>query len=44
MQKGHLQTIQRELADEVLAHIPEMERDITGLGMIEKIANEMFGG
>ena len=44
MQKGHLQTIQRELGDEVLAHIPEMERDITGLGMIEKIANEMFGG
>ncbi len=44
MQKGHLQTIQRQLGDEVLAHIPEMERDITGLGMIEKIANEMFGG
>ena len=44
MQKGHLQTIQRELGDEVLAHVPEMERDITGLGMIEKIANEMFGG
>jgi arsenite-transporting ATPase len=44
MQKGHLATIQRELGDEVLAHVPEMERDITGLGMIEKIANEMFGG
>ena len=44
MQKGHLQTIQRELGDEVLAHVPELERDITGLGMIEKIANEMFGG
>jgi arsenite-transporting ATPase len=44
MQKGHLATIQRELGDEVLAYIPEMERDITGLGMIEKMANEMFGG
>jgi len=44
MQKGHLATIDRELGDEVLARIPEMERDITGLGMIEKMANEMFGG
>jgi arsenite-transporting ATPase len=44
MQKGHLATIRRELGDEVLAYIPEMERDITGLGMIEKMANEMFGG
>jgi arsenite-transporting ATPase len=44
MQKGHLVTIQRELGDDVLAYIPEMERDITGLGMIEKMANEMFGG
>ena len=44
MQKGHLTTIQRELGKEVLAYIPEMERDITGLSMIEKMANEMFGG
>jgi arsenite-transporting ATPase len=44
MQKGHLATIQRELGNDVLAYIPEMERDITGLGMIEKMANEMFGG
>lgn len=44
MQKGHLATIDRELGDDVLAYIPEMERDITGLGMIEKMANEMFGG
>jgi arsenite-transporting ATPase len=44
MQKGHLKTIDRELGDQVLARIPEMERDITGLGMIEKMANEMFGG
>jgi len=44
MQKGHLETIERELGDDVLAYVPEMERDITGLAMIEKIANEMFGG
>jgi arsenite-transporting ATPase len=44
MQKGHLSTIHRELGDEVLAFIPELERDITGLSMIEKMANEMFGG
>jgi arsenite-transporting ATPase len=44
MQKGHLATIKRELGDDVLAYIPEMERDITGLPMIEKMANEMFGG
>ncbi len=44
MQKTHLATIQRELGDQVLAYIPELERDITGLPMIEKMANEMFGG
>ncbi|MGQ9599181.1 MAG: ArsA family ATPase [Anaerolineae bacterium] len=44
MQKTHLATIQRELGAEVLAYIPELERDITGLLMIEKMANEMFGG
>jgi arsenite-transporting ATPase len=44
MQKGHLATIERELGSDVLAYVPEMERDITGLGMIEKMAHEMFGG
>ncbi len=44
MQKKHLATIQRELGGQVLAYIPEMERDITGLGMIEKMAHQMFGG
>lgn len=43
MQKGHLATIQKELGGDVLAHVPEFERDITGLAMIEKVANEMFG-
>jgi arsenite-transporting ATPase len=44
MQKRHLTTIERELGTDVLAYIPEMERDITGLPMIEKMAYEMFGG
>jgi arsenite-transporting ATPase len=44
MQKGHLGTIERELGSDVLGYVPEMERDITGLGMIEKMAHEMFGG
>ena len=44
MQKGHLATIDRELGKDVLGYIPEMERDITGLSMIEKMAHEMFGG
>jgi arsenite-transporting ATPase len=44
MQKGHLATIERELGSDVLGYVPEMERDITGLGMIEKMAHEMFGG
>jgi arsenite-transporting ATPase len=44
MQKGHLTTIRHELGDDVLSFVPEFERDITGLPMIEKMANEMFGG
>jgi arsenite-transporting ATPase len=44
MQKGHLATIKRELGNEVLAYVPEFERDITGLPMIEKMAQQMFGG
>jgi arsenite-transporting ATPase len=44
MQEGHLDTIRRELGDEVLAYVPEFDRDITGLPMIEKMAEEMFGG
>jgi len=44
MQKGHLETIRRELGTDVLALIPEFERDITGLPMIAKMAETMFGG
>jgi len=44
MQKTHLATIQRELGNEVMAYVPEFERDITGLPMIEQLAQTMFGG
>jgi arsenite-transporting ATPase len=43
MQKGYLERIDELFAKEVLASIPEFERDITGLPMIEKVAESMFG-
>lgn len=44
MQAGHLERIDALFGDEVLSRIPEFERDITGLPMIEKMAEAMFGG
>ena len=44
MQKGYLERIDHLFGDEVLARIPEFERDITGLPMIERMAEVMFGG
>jgi arsenite-transporting ATPase len=44
MQKGYLRKIDDTFGAEVLARIPEFERDITGLPMIEKVANALFGG
>ena len=43
MQKGHLKQIQELFGNEVLAQVPEFERDITGLPMIEKMADALFG-
>jgi arsenite-transporting ATPase len=43
MQAGYLTQIDRMFGSEVLARIPEFERDITGLPMIEKVAEAMFG-
>ncbi|MBN1317086.1 MAG: TRC40/GET3/ArsA family transport-energizing ATPase [Anaerolineales bacterium] len=43
MQKGYLGRIDELFGNQVLARIPEFERDITGLPMIEKVANAMFG-
>lgn len=44
MQKGHLEQIDKIFGQEVLARVPEFERDITGLPMIEKLSNVIFGG
>jgi arsenite-transporting ATPase len=44
MQNHYLDKIDTTFGQEVLARIPEFERDITGLPMIEKVANAMFGG
>ena len=44
MQKGHLDQIDQLFGAQVLARIPEFERDITGLPMIERVAEAMFGG
>ncbi len=44
MQQAYLYKIQEQFGEQVLAYIPEFERDITGLEMIEKMAEAMFGG
>jgi arsenite-transporting ATPase len=43
MQEGYLKRIDELFGNQVLARIPEFERDITGLPMIEKVAEAMFG-
>jgi arsenite-transporting ATPase len=43
MQKGYLEKIDTVFGAEVLARVPEFERDIAGLPMIEKMAHAMFG-
>jgi len=44
MQRRHLDTIRKELGDDVMTYVPEFERDITGLPMIEQMADTLFGG
>ena len=44
MQTKYLSEIDQVFSGEVLARIPEFERDITGLPMIERMAEVMFGG
>jgi len=43
MQKGYLGKIDQIFRGDVLARVPEFERDITGLPMIERMAEAMFG-
>jgi arsenite-transporting ATPase len=44
MQKRYLAQIDETFSDEVLTSVQEFERDITGLEMIGKVANALFGG
>jgi len=43
MQKEHIDQIKQTFGSEVLAWVPEFERDITGLPMIRRMAEAMFG-
>ena len=42
MQDEHLRNVRTAFGDQVMALVPEMERDVTGLPMIEKLAKIMF--
>jgi len=44
MQKKYMAKIEQTFGSEVLTNVPEFERDITGLPMIEKVANALFEG
>jgi arsenite/tail-anchored protein-transporting ATPase len=43
MQQRYLEDIRQGYGDEVLAHVPELERDVTGLPAIERLAGIMYG-
>jgi arsenite-transporting ATPase len=43
MQNKYLQKINQTFGSDVLTSVPEFERDITGLPMIERVANALFG-
>jgi arsenite-transporting ATPase len=42
MQEHNLKVINETFSGQILASVPEMERDVTGLAMIEKLAAAMF--
>ncbi len=42
MQGKYLKEVDSTFGTQVLARVPEMERDVTGLAMIEKLANIMY--
>jgi arsenite-transporting ATPase len=43
MQRRYLEEIGRTFGNEVLAYVPELERDVTGLAAIERLAGIMYG-
>ncbi len=44
MQEKYIRKIGETFGDEVLTSVPEFDRDITGLEMIGKVADALFGG
>ncbi len=44
MQRQYLKQIDETFGNEVLVRVPEFERDITGLEMISRVADALFGG
>jgi arsenite-transporting ATPase len=44
MQDKHLDNIRSSFGRDVLAYVAELERDVTGLPMIEKLAKIMYDG
>jgi arsenite-transporting ATPase len=43
MQQGYLAKIEEDLGKQVVAQVPELERDVTGLEMIKKLSGIMYG-
>jgi arsenite-transporting ATPase len=43
MQQKYMVEIQQTFGNDVKAYVPELERDVTGLAMIEKLAHIMYG-
>jgi arsenite-transporting ATPase len=43
MQDKYLVQIDQTFGQQVAAHVPELERDVTGLDMIKKLSGIMYG-
>jgi arsenite-transporting ATPase len=43
MQQAYLAKIEEQLGQQVVAQVPEMERDVTGLEMIRRLSEIMYG-
>jgi arsenite-transporting ATPase len=43
MQRGQLEEIRTTLGSKVVGHVTELERDVTGLPMIERVAQLLYG-
>jgi anion-transporting ArsA/GET3 family ATPase len=43
MQDKYLDQIKTTFGQQVAAHVPELERDVTGLDMIRQLAEIMYG-